>query len=114
MNTIDFVRTDLSDLACHTGVSFVVDLRVAESCTDEPNDLTGYTAELRVFDETEDNQIVAISGSIAHPETGEIHFELTPTQTSDIELGLYTYVLEIMNVGGVIYRLSQGDFEVSE
>lgn len=110
---IDLVITDCDDLSAHTGVTFILDLLVTQECSGLPNDLTGYSAKLVVFDAVDTDIIVEIPGVIPEPVNGVIHFELSAADTADLLPGNYEYHLEIIQ-GSMVYRLAQGQFEVTQ
>lgn len=114
MATIDFVTTDCSDLALHTGVTFLVDCLVYQDCNNKPDDLTGYSARILVYGETETDVIIEIPGEISTTAKGIIHFEVSAADTEDLPVGLYKNHVEITSAGGVVYRLSSGDFQITE
>ena len=49
MNVIDLVKTDTDDLSCHTGITFFIEMLMLNGCTDDADDLTGYTASLKIY-----------------------------------------------------------------
>ena len=114
MDTIDFVKTDCSDLSCHTGVTFIVDMIVYQECGELPDDLTNYTARILFYNEIETTIIVNIVGSITEPAKGKIHFEISATNTALLPIGMYSHHLEITSIGGVVYRLAEGAFEINQ
>jgi hypothetical protein len=114
MHKIDFVTTDCDDLGCHTGATFLVNLFCYQSCGSElPVDLTGYTANLIIFETTEDDETLNVTGTIAHPDNGQIQFLISPDDTADLELGDYNHIINL-TIGSNVYRVSYGKFEVSE
>jgi hypothetical protein len=114
MATIDFVETDCSDLACHKGVTFLVDCLVYQDCNNKPDDLTGYTARLLVFDEVETNVIIDIPGTINTTAKGIIHFQVGADDTDDLPVGMFSNNVEITSSGGIVYRLSSGAFQITD
>jgi hypothetical protein len=111
MNSLDFVETDCTDLACHVGTTFIVDIQVLQECNDLPDDLTGYTALMHVYDE-DDSTIADITGVISDPESGEIHFELAATATALLTVGVYNHHINL-TIGSTVYRIAHGKFEVT-
>ena len=123
MNTIDFVKTDFEDLSCHTGVTFEVNLRMVEACTGIPDDLSGYSAVLKIMDEDENiitgltgpsgatGIIGSITGSITDPEKGIINFTIPASVTNNFTLGMYYHQIETV-IGSRVDRIGQGSFEV--
>jgi hypothetical protein len=114
MNTIDFVQTDCSDLACHTGVTFLVDCLLYQACNGLPDDLTGYTASLLVFDEIETNVIIDIPGTIDPLARGVIHFQVSAAVTDTLPIGMYSNHVQVTSSGGIVYRLSSGAFQITQ
>jgi hypothetical protein len=112
-NKIDFVETDLNDLSCHTGVTFEVDILLTDYCSGIPNNLSGYSAMMLVYDVLESEDIIGITGSIMEPEKGIINFHLSPTQTNTLDVGNYVHHIDISNNTNT-YRICQGTFEVQE
>lgn len=111
---IDFVRTDVDDLACHQGASFIVDMSVIVECSGLPLNLTGYSAALSIVETEVDGTetvIDTIAGTISNPADGSINFEIPPEDTEDYEVGIYSYFLEL-TVGATVYREAYGIFEV--
>ena len=114
MQSIDFVKTDCSDSSCQTGVTFLLDAVLFEQCENIPNDLTGYTAKIAVYDGSEDSIVTTIIGAIAEPLNGKIHFELSATATALLPVGMYSHHIEITSAAGVVYRLAEGCFEITQ
>jgi hypothetical protein len=113
MNEIDFVKSDCADYAVHTGASFLIDLQLLQDCVGLPVNLTGYSAAMKICDEDDETDILTtIVGSIADPLAGIIHFELTATQTGALTIGEYVHQIDLTSAGGVVYRVSEGRFEV--
>lgn len=109
--TLNFVKTDLEDLSCKTGVSFIIDLRITEQCTNLPDDLTGYSAVLKIFDENENVIIDTITGSITEPEKGIVSFNIPAYQTETYPVGMYYHHIEL-TIDTAVYRIGEGYFEV--
>lgn len=114
MATIDFVTTECSDLAMHTGVTFNVDCLVYQECNNLPNDLTGYTARLLVFRDTETDVVLDLAGTISTTHKGVINFSVSAEDTEDLPVGSYHNHIEITSMTGVVYRLSSGAFDITE
>lgn len=114
MATIDFVTSDCSDLAMHQGVTFIVDCLVYQDCNNRPDDLTGYTARLLVFNEVETDVIVDIPGVIHPTAKGVITFQVSAADTEDLPVGMFSNNVEITSSGGIVYRLSSGAFQITE
>ena len=111
-SNLDFVTTDIADLGCHTGVTFSIDLLVTQRCTGLPDNLTGYTARLLVYNVVETVVIASVTGTIASPTTGLVVFTIAASATALLPIGLYSHVIEL-TIGTTVYRIAQGDFEVS-
>lgn len=107
---LDFVLTDCSDMACHKGVTFIVDVQVLQCCSDLPNNLGGYSAKIIVYLETE--TIKEINGTIADPSNGIVNFKLTATETNALTVGNYYHHIELMTSDNV-YLVASGMFEVT-
>jgi hypothetical protein len=114
MSTLNLISSDCSDNSCHVGTTFSVDLYFTQSCSKEglPVNLTGYMAEMIVIDKTTLNEIVSIDGVIDTPTSGLINFTLLPSETSDLEIGVYSYYVNL-SIGDNVYRTIQGDLEVT-
>jgi len=116
MTNIDLVKTDCDDLSCHTGVTFLLDCLYVQSCTNLPNDLTGYTAKIKVYNTVDDKPaltlIASIDGTISAPTSGMIHFEMSAIDTDKLAIGSYLYTMEL-TIGTTVYRVAEGTFEVS-
>ena len=110
---LDLVSTDCEDLACYTSATYLLDLQIIEECTDIPDDLTGYSARLLVYDEVETTVIATVAGKITTPKNGLIHFEIDADDTEDLTVGIYSHIIEI-SIGSMVYRIANGDFEVIE
>ena len=113
MNTIDFVQSDLCDLACHQGVTFSVDLLCTQGCSNAPDDLHGYSATMLVYDADVDDDIATITGTITDPSSGEINFSMSATTTAALDVGMYNYFIDLV-IGATVYRIAGGKFEVLE
>lgn len=114
MSQLDLVKTDCFDLAMHTGVTYIFKMSVISECSGLPNDLTGYSARLLVYDGIETNEIVEIIGTITDAENGEVLFELSAEDTSDLDVGMYSYNIELTSSGLVVYRIAQGKFQIED
>ena len=113
MNEIDFIKTDCADYACHTGATFLVDMQLIQECNGLPNDLTDYSAAMKITTEDDETDILTtIVGSITDPLAGIIHFELSASETSALTVGLYDHQIDLTSIGGIVYRVSEGKFEV--
>ena len=112
MSNLDFVETDFDDLSCHTGATFNVDILITQKCTSTPDDLSGYTARLVIFDSLESEVIDTITGTIATPTNGIVNFNIPATTTAGYVIGLYSYHIELL-ISTTVTRLGQGFFEVT-
>jgi hypothetical protein len=113
MSNLDLIETDCGDNSCHIGTTFSTDIYFTQSCSRDglPVDLSGYSAEMIVVDSLTSDEIVTITGVIDTPEDGLINFTLTPTQTDNLEVGIYKYYVNLL-IDSNIYRVLQGSFEV--
>lgn len=111
-NRIDFVNSDLEDLSCHTGVNFIVDLQLADYCSGLPDNLTGYTAQLIIYDDDDTDPIDTITGTISTPTNGQISFNIPAATTATYTAGMYHHHIQI-TISSTVYRIGQGYFEVS-
>lgn len=112
-NKIDFVESDCDDLACHTGTTFSVDILNMEECDDLPYDLTGYTAEMLIFDTVETAIIDTIVGTIPFPAKGTINFTIPAATTINYVVGMYNHHIEI-KISSSVYRIAEGFFQVGQ
>lgn len=114
MSNLDLIESDCDDNSCHVGTTFSIDIYFTQNCSKDglPVNLTGYTAEMIVIDQIDSTEIVSIVGTISTPTSGLINFFLTPTQTSNLEVGFYKYFINLM-IGDNVYRTIQGKFEVT-
>lgn len=109
-NKLDFVETDCDDLACHQGTTFEIHLRIVDYCTGVPDDLTNYSATLTIYNS--DNTVYdTVSGSITEPTKGLISFVISPSETANYIIGLYSHTINLSN-GINNYRIGEGSFEV--
>lgn len=113
MSNIDFVNSDMNDLACHTGVTFNAELLFIEDCSNVPDDLTGYAATLVIYDTIETAVIDTITGDISEPLKGRVSFVISASITRDYPLGMFNHHIEL-TIDDNVYRVAQGNFEVSE
>jgi hypothetical protein len=113
MSNLDLIDTDCGDNSCHIGTTFSTDIYFTQSCSKDglPVDLTGYSAEMIVVDSLTSDEIVTITGVIDTPKEGLINFKLLPTQTDDLEVGIYKYFVNLA-IDLNVYRVLQGSFEV--
>jgi hypothetical protein len=111
ITTLDFVKTDCGDLSCHTGITFFADIVVINKCTGTIVTLTGYTAQMKIYDENETTIVDTITGTI-DVSKGVISFVISAADTDDYEVGIYDYQINLTQVDNV-FRLAQGKFEVS-
>jgi hypothetical protein len=81
-----------------------------QECSSLPDDLTGYTASMVVYDDT--TTIITIPGVISTPTNGIIHFEISAHDTGDLDVGMYNHYVNLIT-GSTIYRISEGFFEVA-
>ena len=110
MNTIDFLKTDCTDLACHINATFLMDMIVMQECSSLPDNLLGYTASMVVYDD--DATVITVTGVIATPSSGIIHFEISATETGELSAGLYKHYINL-TTGSTVYRVAEGYFEVT-
>lgn len=114
MSKLDFVSSDCEDLGCHTGATFLVTVQCFQACiTDMPVDLTGYTAQLKVYDEVETVSVINVNGVITNPTSGIIQFSISPIATALLTVKMYSHVINL-SIGSNIFRMAYGTFEVSE
>lgn len=113
MPKLDFVETECTDLAMNKGVTFIVDCLVYQECNNAPDDLTGYTARILVYDEIETNVVIDIPGSINPFKKGIINFQVSATETATLPVGMFKNHIEITSSGGIVYRLSSGLFQIT-
>ena len=111
MNTIDFVKNDLNDLACHQGATFSVDLVVSQGETGLPDNLGGYSATMEIYGDDLTDDIASIVGTISDPSTGIVNFTISAIGTALLPVGLYNHYIQL-SIGATIYRISYGAFEV--
>lgn len=111
MNVIDFVKTDTDDLSCHTGITFFIEIRLIDECTNAPDNLTGYTSSLKIYSGTAETASYTIAGVISTPTNGIITFTALASVTSGYVLGMYRYQVDIIS-GATIQLIAQGKFEV--
>jgi hypothetical protein len=113
MSNLDLIDTDCGDNSCHIGTTFSTDIYFTQSCSKDglPVDLTGYSAEMIVVDSLTLVEIISITGVITTPKDGLINFTLSPTQTDDLEVGIYKYFVNLA-IDLNVYRVLQGSFEV--
>ena len=114
MDTIDFVKSDCFDYSCHTGVTFSVDMIVYQDCVDTPNDLTGYSAQLLVFNGSESNVVVSVPGIISTPLTGAILFNISADDTALLPIGIYNHHIQMTSADNTVYRVAEGTFEINQ
>ena len=110
MNTIDFLKTDCNDLACHINATFLMDMIVMQECSSLPDNLFGYTASMVVYDD--DATVITVTGVIETPSSGIIHFEISATETGELATGLYKHYINL-TTGSTVYRVAEGYFEVT-
>lgn len=111
-NKIDFVTTDYDDLACHTGVTFIVDLLLSDYCSGLPDNLSGYTASMKIHGELETDVLATITGTISQPTKGIINFTIPAAATETYVPGMYYHQINL-SIGSTVYRIGQGYFEVA-
>jgi len=113
MSNLDLIETDCEDNSCHIGTTFYTDIYFTQSCSKDglPVNLAGYSAEMIVVNSLTSDEIVTITGIITTPADGLINFTLTPTQTDDLEVGIYNYFVNL-SIASNVYRVLQGKFEV--
>lgn len=112
MSNLNFINTDCSDLACHTGTTFEVDLLFTSECTGIPDDLTGYTCTMKIFGDVETDVLDTITADMTESDKGLISFLIPANQTQTYEENMYNYHIEL-TIGSTINRVAQGYFEVS-
>jgi hypothetical protein len=110
---INFIMSDCEDLSCHTGTTFNLDLLSTEDCYDLPYDLTGYTAEMLIFDTVETDIIDTIVGTISFPTKGIVNFNIPATTTLNYQIGMFNHQIEL-KISSDIYRVAEGLFEVRQ
>ena len=86
---------------------------------DDPMDLTGYSAEMRIFDSFEDEQpiltLTSTAGEITLGSDGSVVMTMTPQQTESIPSGGKYYIVDLIYPGGSPkYQILVGRFRVIE
>lgn len=112
MNIIDFVKSEFEDLSCHTGITFFVEIRMVDECSNIPDDLTGYSATLKIYTETSETAAYSISGTISTPTSGIISFTAAASATANYTVGMYRHQIDL-TIGTTVYLIAQGRFEVN-
>ena len=109
---LDFIKTNTYDYSAKQGITFQVDIKVKHS-NGLPADVTGYSAEIVVYNDIDKSVIATISGNVADGPNGEIHFEHDASDTALLPLGRYNYKMNMTTLTLVTTRLSEGFFEVN-
>lgn len=113
MSNLNFITTDCEDLACHTGNTFEADLLFQEDCSDVPQDLTGYTCELKIYDTVETNIIDTVLADMSEADRGIVSFIIPATTTENYTIGMYYHQINL-SIAANVYRVAQGYFQISE
>ncbi len=91
---------------------------VYEDGSGNPIDLTGYTAEMQLREQSSSPNPADLTlstsngGIVITPLTGTLAITMTTAQTGALTARFYVYDLEL-SVGGVVSRLIQGQITVS-
>lgn len=106
------------DLYIEQGATYQLDITWKQP-DDNPVNLTGYIARMQfrktknssdaLFTGTTSNGIITLGGA-----AGTIEIRIPATTTDDFSFGCALYDLELESAGGTVYRLVEGNVEVSK
>lgn len=117
-DTFNFINTDRYSGALQQGITFLTSCYVFESCSDLPNDLTGYLPKFGI-QETFGSPGYIAECTIANgraellPDRGIINFQISATDTAELPVGMWVYEITITSSDGIVYRLAFGQFEIT-
>lgn len=96
------------DLYTDQGCTFSSTITVNGS-TNEPFDLTGYSARGQIRKNYKSTNFVAFTCVV---QGGSVVISLTADQTRTMKAGRYLYDVEIYNISNNVIRIAQGIFEI--
>lgn len=104
------------DIVCEQGATFVRELTWTDA-TDQPVNLTGYTARMHVRQTVKSAttvvEMTTANGRIVlYPTTGKIAITLTAVETAALPTKPCVYDLELVSSTGVVTRLIEGKFTI--
>lgn len=107
---------DTYDIQIDAGATYRLQVLYADVVTENPVNLTGYSARMHVRDTIESTTTVlaltSASGITITPSAGTLDIVIAASVTKDL-VGPYVYDLEIESGAGVVDRLLQGSITVS-
>jgi hypothetical protein len=104
---------DVFTLYVEAGATYFREFVYTDPTTDEPFDLTGYTAEIQIRESVSSaTATLTITPTITALE-GTIAFELSATQTATLTKLKYVYALELYGDDDLVIRLAEGGVIVS-
>lgn len=104
---------DVFTLYVEAGATYLREFVYTDPATDEPFDLTGYTAEIQIRESVNAaTATLTITPTIVALE-GSISFELSATQTASLTNPKYVYALELYGDDDLVIRLAEGGVIVS-
>lgn len=104
---------DVFTLYVEAGATYYREFVYTDPATDEPFDLTGYTAEIQIRESVDSaTPALTITPTIT-PLEGSISFELSAEQTAALTNSKYVYALEIYGPDNLVIRLAEGGVFVS-
>lgn len=110
MAQLDFIKSNDFDYSMKTAVTFLVDVLIKD-VNGVPMNLAGYTVNLYFYNYL--TRIGSITGTVATPASGMVHFEMAASATALMPLGNFIYHMEY-TTAGVVTRIAEGKLEIRD
>ena len=94
----------------YRGITFSENVYLQDGL-EEPLDLTGYVGRMYVAPDFGDTPVATVSCTI---NRAMVTLELTSTETSALDPGIYKYDMEIESPSGRVFQLLYGGFTVKD
>lgn len=104
---------DVFTLYVEAGATYYREFVYTDPETDEPFDLTGYTAEIQIRESVSSATAALTIEPTITALTGSIAIGLSATQTATLTNPKYVYALELYGDDDLVIRLAEGGVIVS-
>lgn len=116
-DVFNYVDCDRYSGALQKGVTFLTTLYVYQSCSNLPNDLSGYTAKLVVRESVGSSTIIfecnELNGRASiDPTKGLVNFSVSAEDSLLFDAGNYVFEATVTSDDNNVFRLAYGRFQI--
>lgn len=104
---------DVLTLYVEAGATYYREFVYTDPATDEPFNLTGYTAHVQIRETVEASSVALSLTPTITPLEGLLVLEMSATQTASLTADKYVYALELHGPNSLVIRLLEGGVVVS-